>query len=283
MYDSTLMFGGPDTAWFLHLSIVKGAVFQDHPSRFSLATNTWFDIKLINFWKGWCMGEHGQICNNPWKIHQIRPAWLIDTHRSCLVPGEDGVPYICLSYQWGKVPRYRTRKAELPSLLEPGSFEQIEIKNRLPPIVSQTMQLVRDMEERYLWADTLCILQDDEVSKATEMDRMGDIYGSALLTIVAANGDGEYGLPDVPGALARIPTQCTFTFKGQPLARLSGNWCGDVTWNTQYTSRAWAFQEYGMSPRKLIFANDRVHWACNCAEWDEQRPMRNAYHFGPRL
>ncbi|KAK8041094.1 hypothetical protein PG994_014101 [Apiospora phragmitis] len=97
---------------------------------------------------------------------------------------------------------------------------------------------------------------DDEESKVTEMDRMGDIYGSALLTIVAA--DGEHGLPGVSGAAPRIPNQRLFTIAEQTLIQLTDRWDQDRTSNTVYAGRAWTFQEYEMSARKLIFADDRV-------------------------
>ncbi|KAK7911056.1 hypothetical protein PG985_013537 [Apiospora marii] len=258
---------------FLKLGIVQGVGLEDHPSRFSLATSPWFDMGLINFWKNQCISDHGQPCGNLWMIDQTKPAWLIDTRRKCLVPGNEGGAYICLSYQWGKRPTYQTRKAALSDLQKPGYLDQADIKARLPAVVSQSMQLVEGMNERYLWVDTLCIPQDDEDFKDTEMDRMGAIYGSALLTIVAAEGDGDHGIPGAPGAAARISNQRLLKFAHHTLIQLPAYEYMDKTRGTAYRKRGWTFQEYTMSARKLIFVDSRVHWECGCATWDEQRPM----------
>ncbi|KAK8137591.1 heterokaryon incompatibility protein-domain-containing protein [Apiospora sp. TS-2023a] len=268
--DSVLKVRGGD---FLTFGIVKGVGIQDHPSRFALATNPWFDLELIKFWKHRCISEHRQSCGNPWRIRQIKPAWLIDTQRSCLVPGNKGGAYICLSYRWGKSPAYRTTKAALPDLQKPGSLDRTDIKAQLPPVVSQAMQLVEAMDERFLWVDTLCIPQDDEDFKVAEMDRMGEIYGSAFLTIIAAEGDGDHKIPGLPGAAPRISNQDLFKFAHHTLIQVPGGRSLDKTFRTAYAKRGWTYQEYQMSARKLIFSDSRVHWDCGCDAWDEERPM----------
>ncbi|GME33314.1 HET-domain-containing protein [Neofusicoccum parvum] len=50
----------------------------------------------------------------------------------------------------------------------------------------------------FIWVDRFCITQDDEASKLGQIQRMGDIYASAVVTIVAASGtDAWAGLPGV--------------------------------------------------------------------------------------
>jgi hypothetical protein len=56
------------------------------------------------------------------------------------------------------------------------------------------MQLVRDVGERYLWVDALCIVQDNDESKMRDIHNMGVIYANATFTIVAADGDASDGL-----------------------------------------------------------------------------------------
>jgi hypothetical protein len=58
------------------------------------------------------------------------------------------------------------------------------------------MAVVSSLGERYLWVDVLCIIQDDEKSKALFISQMDIVYHHALLTIVAMSGqDANSGLP----------------------------------------------------------------------------------------
>lgn len=44
----------------------------------------------------------------------------------------------------------------------------------------------RKLSVRYLWVDTLCIVQDDEIDKAGQLSSRGTIYKQAQFTIAAA-------------------------------------------------------------------------------------------------
>jgi hypothetical protein len=44
------------------------------------------------------------------------------------------------------------------------------------------------MGEKYLWVDSICIVQDDPVVANAQINQMDLIYAQAVLTIVAATG-----------------------------------------------------------------------------------------------
>ena len=70
----------------------------------------------------------------------------------------------------------------------------------IPKTIRHAIELVGLLGERYLWVDRLCICQDDEETKASQIDIMGDIYGNALVTIIAASGwDANHGLRGIEG------------------------------------------------------------------------------------
>lgn len=50
------------------------------------------------------------------------------------------------------------------------------------------MKLTDLLGERYLWVDSLCIVQDDKKDKAVQIAAMDLIYSSAVLTVAAASG-----------------------------------------------------------------------------------------------
>jgi hypothetical protein len=68
----------------------------------------------------------------------------------------------------------------------------------IPRTILDAMRLVESLGERYLWVDSLCIIQDDEVFKYEEVNDMASIYVNACVTIVAARGkDSNFGLRGV--------------------------------------------------------------------------------------
>jgi hypothetical protein len=55
----------------------------------------------------------------------------------------------------------------------------------LPPAFRDAIDISRRLDVRYLWIDSLCIIQDDQLDWQTESARMSTIYQQALLTIFA--------------------------------------------------------------------------------------------------
>lgn len=123
------------------------------------------------------------------------------------------------------------------------------------------MQLVPKLGKSYLWAGTVGIAQDDQQSMKIEMDRMGDIYGSAWLLTVAADGDGDFGLPGVTQpAFGRPGQQQIISFGMEKLLFFPDLPHRDLIRGTQYGSRAWTFQESNMACRKLTFVDNSISW-----------------------
>lgn len=63
----------------------------------------------------------------------------------------------------------------------------------LPETIADSIGLVRQLGERYLWVDVLCIVQDDPDDKAVQIHTMELIYGSSVFTIFAAGGKTASG------------------------------------------------------------------------------------------
>jgi Heterokaryon incompatibility protein (HET) len=62
------------------------------------------------------------------------------------------------------------------------------IEEDFPLTVHDDMRLCRDMGWQYLGVDALCIVQDDEESRTSQISCMQAIYLHADLTVVAAGG-----------------------------------------------------------------------------------------------
>lgn len=236
----------------------------------------WANIGLVRGWKERCMVEHGDQCNNPWKIPPARPAWLIDAAKDCLVDGHlvaQDAGYIALSYRWDNTNNFRVDAELLPKLLRAKSLQSPAIRDRLSPIISDVIQLACKIGERYVWIDALCIIHDDPQSTETQLNLMGAIYASASITIVAADGDARHGLPGINGVTRpRVTTQEIIPFDGDKHILIKKGRHNVLNYHAHvqgsvYNSRAWTFQEYVMSSRRLIFATGEIFWECTCAEW----------------
>ena len=77
----------------------------------------------------------------------------------------------------------------------------------LSKTIEDAISLTQRLDERFLWIDALCVLQDDDDDKSRRIHEMDHIYSSACCTTVAAFGnDSNAGLPGVSPA-SRSPDQ----------------------------------------------------------------------------
>lgn len=58
--------------------------------------------------------------------------------------------------------------------------------NRLPPLISNAIDVTRKLGFDYLWVDSFCILQDSKDDKSRELAHMRKIYQNTYVTIAAA-------------------------------------------------------------------------------------------------
>ena len=106
------------------------------------------------------------------------------------------VEYIALSYRWGTQNNLKTTKKTL------GDHQKgISVKS-LPKTLRDAVTVTRRLSIRYLWIDSLCIIQDDTTDWATEAAHMGDIFMNSAFTI-AAHAAGHANDGFLEQALAR--------------------------------------------------------------------------------
>lgn len=230
----------------------------------------WVDLELARQWKKDCFARHNDKCHNPFKINTVSPAWVIDTTQRCLVPGASVSEYVALSYRWGVSAGFRTTRHLLKTLQEPGALSQgARLGDSMAPILQHTIGLTQAIDERYLWVDAVCIVQDDEEHCATQLSLMGAIYATAKITIVATDGDAMSGILGLKGISPPrhihqkiVPVFGTekVIFRHAPSFKSS---------TSQYFDRGWTYQEFHLSQRRLIFMNGQIYWHCSYAEWEE--------------
>ena len=111
----------------------------------------------------------------------------------------------------------------------------------------------------YLWVDRICIIQDDQEDRLSQITNMGDIYTSASLVLIAACGDNmDFGLPGV--SRPRSNDQRHVDVAGLQVTNLIEDLWDDelAVWST----RGWTYQEAVLARRRLYFTNRRAYFEC---------------------
>ncbi|KAJ4293210.1 hypothetical protein N0V90_008492 [Kalmusia sp. IMI 367209] len=230
-------------------------------------------IELADFWLNKCLDEH-ESCQ---KISTVTstswlPTRLIDVAdnnirlietREAIKDGEDR-RYVSLSHCWGKIFIIRT-------LLENYEEHKKSIDpEKLSKTFREAIHVTRKLGFRYIWIDSLCILQDSKSDWEAEAATMCDVYRHAVLKIAAASASGgdigcfqdRDGLLQFP-FLVDLPSDNTnprrllFTSYGR-----TQNASGPSVEPPLY-GRSWVLQEQLLSPRMLIFDGLQLRWECN--------------------
>ncbi|RKK94467.1 hypothetical protein BFJ68_g15193 [Fusarium oxysporum] len=155
------------------------------------------DFQLVRRWIYQCEKDHGNECHKPdWLIDNDNE-WLskfrvIDVQQRQIIDLLPSMRYVALSYVWGSdgqkmklhTERRLTRE-NLPQLQQSGGLDKIF----LPQTIQDSMYVVEEVGERYLWVDALCIIQDDYKDVSRQSAHMDLIYSKALFTLIAGCGD----------------------------------------------------------------------------------------------
>ena len=181
-------------------------------SRGVLLDSKWIDLRRISNWLQYCDNSHGSSCRDfSTNLKPVDLLLLIDVVSECLVEAPGTVKYFALSYVWGKDPDGKALETTLGNLTAhtvPGSLSLNREYLLLPDTIKDSMRLVRSLNERYLWVDRLCIVQDDLERKPKQIQAMGAIYAYSYCTILATDGqDSHYGLRGIGNGSQ--PRSCT--------------------------------------------------------------------------
>jgi Heterokaryon incompatibility protein (HET) len=261
------------------LALVKERSSSADIARGIILDHNWIDVGLLRRWRRNCAVQHGSACTSfsgPQAVLSARPSLLIDAWKNCLVYPTSEDSYVALSYVWGGVDSLKTVRSNLQDFLRENAFSVAICGHRIPKTILDAIHLTSLFRERYLWVDSLCIIQDDQDFKHREITNMAAIYAKASLTLIAAQGkDANFGLHGIRGiARPRQLQQKVFKIDRRhhiihhPMHRTDSAW----------HQRGWTYQEDVLSYRCLMFDDDTVRWQCRCATWYEDlQPEHKGY------
>jgi len=196
---------------------------------------------------------------------------FVDLQEQRLVSVDDmstRVRYATLSYVWGKhVVEFQLLADNLCDLSEPGGISIYD--PRLSRTVRDAMMLAAALELRYIWIDSLCIVQDSSDDWEQIAPLMDKIYSNGFVNICNAFGQkADDGIPGTP-LTPRRTTQVTTILNNGELTLVAAQPSEAVIQTTVWSTRAWTFQERMLASRSIIFTKDRVFFQCQATTWCE--------------
>ncbi|KAE9971704.1 hypothetical protein EG327_009767 [Venturia inaequalis] len=178
--------------------------------------------------------------------------------------------YVALSHCWGTKPFLSTTCATL------GDRESgIELQD-LPANFRDSVIAIRALDLRYIWIDSLCIIQDDKEDWRKESQRMADVYSSAHITIVPVSAgsahDGflhERKHGSCPIKIHHSGTDLICKFDHYRADLSSSIMQTDDIKDSIWDHRGWTFQERLLSKRLLYFTENQLYFECHGSCWME--------------
>jgi Heterokaryon incompatibility protein (HET) len=199
--------------------------------------------------------------------------------------------YVTLSHCWGK--------QEIPRLLDSnkGDFERGIPLKELPPTFRDAIEFARrlDRKVRYIWVDSLCIVQDNKDDWARESAQMYNVYRYSYCNISATAASNSH--QGIYNKAERNPQllwedEINLNIDGIPRSRSPKKTNHEIGlevpirrctirdlsfWerkvdDASVNKRAWVLQERLLAPRVLHFCEDQIAWECSHLDAAESLP-----------
>ncbi|OAA78454.1 Heterokaryon incompatibility [Akanthomyces lecanii RCEF 1005] len=204
------------------------------------------------------------------------------------------MPYAALSHCWGRSAFLQTRLANVAQHRSPGGIALAS----LPRTFREAVDATRRLGLRYLWIDSLCIVQDDPRDWEAESARMAAVYQGAYLVLCASRAAGAHdGLySDAAGSSLYTPHMETVEIPAQQSSEIGA--VAKVAFRRAYAhvpspmqrqlqaapafptlSRGWIYQERLLTSRVLHYGPHELHWECmaesicQCRDADGTAPL----------
>ncbi|KAF8855139.1 HET-domain-containing protein [Acephala macrosclerotiorum] len=215
-------------------------------------------------------------------------------------PNEFG-HWVTLSHCWGA---YHTITTTASSLAAHCKSLKLDA---LPETFRDAVLITRQLGYRYLWIDSLCIIQDSEEDWRLESEKMASIFENAVLNISAdASGGDDQGIFRSAGKGRPKPDHLVIPYT-IPAKHLDKRRAATILWQRLQQGelniiekgriigqlfatpvapgqllkshehvlqqRGWVLQESVLSQRKLRYVQGGLHWSCAEGEANEKEPI----------
>lgn len=223
---------------------------------------------LLNQWLQQCDKSHPQCLREPSTALKRPPTRLIDVSFSTvrLVVTTDltseqlsDLRYFALSHPWGSSlenTHFCTTAVNVQSRINFG----IET-SELPDTFQDAVRVTRSLRLRYLWIDSLCIIQGPGGDFEREAKHMETVFSQAYCVIAASRATGTSS-----GFLSKRSPREFVTLDGTSGQKLFvceaiDNFQQDVI-DGPLNKRGWVLQERALARRTIYFTDTQTYWEC---------------------
>ncbi|KAF2108098.1 heterokaryon incompatibility protein-domain-containing protein [Lophiotrema nucula] len=244
--------------------------------------------RIASRWLTEC-SEHHTYCNTAAPLKARLPTRVLDlrsvghaTDLHLVENSEDTTDsYAALSHCWGGNSHIQTTTSTLQAYL--GGIEE----KALPKTFAEAVQITRALDIRYLWIDSLCIVQDSTQDWENEAAQMGRYYSNALVTISAAHGsNSDAGLFVERDGLSTQPCRLNlkygserrqvYVYARNTSFQMSRSSLSEQKQPLPLYSRSWVLQEQLLASRTLTYGKFGISWRCQTMRFDERAPLAMA-------
>lgn len=274
-------YPGPSEELQTAKALLRESGVDDRTSLHVAATQDTQTSQLVSHAKRWleeCSHEHEACRHNIPKsqANKTLPTRLIDISPDGIagmsvrivntadLDDRTSPDYAAISYLWSD-DELKLSSVGLESM-------QTELARQSLPIgIEEAIAKAQDIGFRYVWVDSLCVLQDSQEDKERECRATADTYRNAALTIVLDQFKSHSGCLNKihsgdPNTTVKSPEQQRALLAATlPLAVY-------MTPGFAWDTRAWSLQERLLSRRFLHLGEEQMYWECNALKASETFP-----------
>ena len=233
-----------------------------------------YDFSPLREWIHECDHDHAKFgCGKPPGVRDppFLPTRVLDLgfglSSSCPIrlhctQKSDRYEYVALSHCWG-VPSEAEWKAVCTHRGNVEARCQEVVFAHLPRTFQDAIAATRKLGKRYLWIDSLCIIQRDEEDWEKEAALMESVFSSAYCTISATSARSFHD-----GFLHARPSRDYMPVPNAPsaagplwLSEIVDDFRADVE-ESPVNRRGWVLQERVLSRRTLYFTSNQTYFEC---------------------
>ncbi|OAL43609.1 HET-domain-containing protein [Pyrenochaeta sp. DS3sAY3a] len=255
-------------------------------------------LDTIEDWLKKCFEEHKDCARPeaaplPTRVIDVGPPNGSQAPKLLHAQGMQG-QWVALSHRWDRDKFLTTTTGNLNNHLQSIAWHE------LPRKFQDAMVLTRKLGFRYLWIDSLCIIQDSKEDWIAESSRMGTVYKHSTLNLAAGHPlTSERGImaDRIPAFSPSFPRldDIRFTYASTSTGAVQsvgvqkfpvyGAFSAEVKHLNILRSRGWVLQEAVLSPRTITWTEEQMIWQCRtgvAAEYQMREHTSMFSHVGKR-